>query len=207
MPSSVSRHCPLPLRRSAGSVMQQGILYRARTPELRSTGSAKSRHSLQAALNGAIRVRSAHRDHALAGCARGRESPRCGPRRVGGPSGSDLTGTWVGSYGWPGGSYWSDDGACTLQIDGDGTSRAVVTPAPGRQQCGEGVDVVGDGGHGRQSRHPAQLHGPIGDPRSGRGPALRDGPRSHRGGTDYDLPRARSHCRPDRPSASALGQG
>jgi hypothetical protein len=43
----------------------------------------------------------------------------------------DLTGTWRGSYGWPGGSYWPADGVCTLRINGNGTFQTVVTPAPG----------------------------------------------------------------------------
>jgi hypothetical protein len=41
----------------------------------------------------------------------------------------DLTGTWHGSFSWPGGSYWVDDGYCTMQINKDGTFRATCSPA------------------------------------------------------------------------------
>ena len=69
---------------------------------------------------------------ALAGCAgQGARVPAAGLVASATPTGSDLAGTWVGSFGWPGGSYLLDEGACTLQIDADGTFRAVVTPAPG----------------------------------------------------------------------------
>jgi hypothetical protein len=43
----------------------------------------------------------------------------------------DLDGTWEGSFGWPGGSYWPDDGNCTVRINGDGTFTATVVPTPG----------------------------------------------------------------------------
>lgn len=43
----------------------------------------------------------------------------------------DLGGTWQGSFGWPGGSYWPDDANCTVRINGDGTFTATVVPAPG----------------------------------------------------------------------------
>lgn len=69
---------------------------------------------------------------ALAGCAGpGARGPAAGLVASATPMASDLAGTWRGSYGWPGGSYWSDDGFCTLRIDGEGTFHAVVTPAPG----------------------------------------------------------------------------
>lgn len=69
---------------------------------------------------------------ALAGCAApGARVPAGGLVASASPAGSDLTGTWAGSYGWPGGSYWPDDGLCTLRIEADGTFHAVVTPAPG----------------------------------------------------------------------------
>lgn len=69
---------------------------------------------------------------ALAGCAGPSASiPATGLVASAAPTASDLTGTWVGFYGWPGASYWPDDGACTLRIAGDGTFHAVVTPLPG----------------------------------------------------------------------------
>jgi hypothetical protein len=43
----------------------------------------------------------------------------------------DLAGTWHGFFTWPGGTYWTDDGHCTLRIDRDGAFSATVTPAPG----------------------------------------------------------------------------
>jgi hypothetical protein len=69
---------------------------------------------------------------ALAGCAGpSARVPAAGLVASAAPTTSELTGTWRGSYGWPGGSYWPNDGVCTLRIDGDGTFHAVVAPAPG----------------------------------------------------------------------------
>lgn len=69
---------------------------------------------------------------ALAGCAGpSARVPAAGLVASAVPTTSDLTGTWRGSYGWPGGSYWPNDGVCTLRINVDGTFHAVVTPAPG----------------------------------------------------------------------------
>lgn len=42
-----------------------------------------------------------------------------------------LAGTWHGSFAWPGASYWTDNGDCTLRINEDGTFSATVTPTPG----------------------------------------------------------------------------
>ena len=200
--------------------LQQGILYRAGTPHVRSTGPASSRYSLHAArIALASPMLLAGQEDvmrpfgyvlliatvALAGCAgQGARVPAAGLVASATPTGSDLTGTWVGSFGWPGGSYLLDEGACTLRIDADGTFRAVVTPAPGANNLAKASTWSGTAADVGQSRRLAQHHGSIGDPHSGRGPALRDGPGSHRGSTDRDLLRARSHGRPGRPRAGAL---
>jgi hypothetical protein len=69
---------------------------------------------------------------AIAGCAGPSGPPRteavstAAATRFG-----DLDGTWKGSYGWPGGSYWPDDANCTLRIEDDGTFTASVVPMPG----------------------------------------------------------------------------
>ena len=69
---------------------------------------------------------------ALAGCA-GPSTTLMGAglMSAASPVASDLAGTWRGSFGWPGGSYWPDDGICTLQINGDGTFSGTIKPAPG----------------------------------------------------------------------------
>ncbi len=46
-------------------------------------------------------------------------------------AGAALPGTWHGSFAWPGGTYWTDDGDCTLRISRDGTFSPTVTAAPG----------------------------------------------------------------------------
>lgn len=62
----------------------------------------------------------------------------------------DLSGTWQGSFGWPGGSYWPDDGNCTLRVNRDGTFTATVVPTPGannlakKSQWSGTVDRDGD---------------------------------------------------------------
>lgn len=66
---------------------------------------------------------------ALAGCAG--PNARSSAGGLVASAASDLAGTWRGSYGWPGGSYWADDGVCILRINEDGTFNATVTPAPG----------------------------------------------------------------------------
>jgi hypothetical protein len=69
---------------------------------------------------------------AVAGCAGPGALGRSGavvPAAGYGPG--DLGGTWEGSYGWPGGSYWPNDGHCTVRINGDGTFTATVVPIPG----------------------------------------------------------------------------
>lgn len=68
------------------------------------------------------------------------------------------------------GSYWPDDGACTLRIDGDGTFRAVVTPVPGANNLAKASTWSG----------PAAATGNHVILRSSRGPSVtlvRDGDR------------------------------
>ena len=69
---------------------------------------------------------------AIAGCAGPSSQSRAGAMTSAAASRSgDLNGTWEGSYGWPGGSYWPDDANCTLRIKDDGTFTASVVPIPG----------------------------------------------------------------------------
>jgi hypothetical protein len=68
---------------------------------------------------------------AIAGCA-GPGATVAAPRRTAAAlRAPGLAGTWHGSFGWPGGTYWTDDGHCTLRINEDGTFFATLTPAPG----------------------------------------------------------------------------
>jgi hypothetical protein len=69
---------------------------------------------------------------AVAGCAGPSSLTRTGDViRAAASQAGDLGGTWKGSFGWPGGSYWPDDGNCTLRIKDDGTFTAHVVPIPG----------------------------------------------------------------------------
>ena len=68
---------------------------------------------------------------AIAGCAGPGARAAAPGRAEAALRAPDLAGTWHGSFGWPGGTYWADDGHCTLRINEDGTFSATVTPAPG----------------------------------------------------------------------------
>ena len=70
---------------------------------------------------------------AVAGCAGPSAQSRAGDVVTAATAGQpgELSGTWEGSYGWPGGSYWPDDANCTLRIKDDGTFTATVVPIPG----------------------------------------------------------------------------
>ena len=85
---------------------------------------------------------------AVAGCAGPSSLTRTGDViRAAASQAGDLGGTWKGSFGWPGGSYWPDDGNCTLRIKDDGTFTAHVVPIPGANnlpshRAGPGRSVV-----------------------------------------------------------------
>ena len=75
----------------------------------------------------------------------------CAWRNAGGapPRMHNLTGTWHGDIGQPGGSRYAVEAQATLEIKPDGTFSAIVAPARGsnnlaRRSSWSGV-VVGDG--------------------------------------------------------------
>jgi hypothetical protein len=41
---------------------------------------------------------------------------------------SDLSGTWHGSFGWVGGTFYTDEGVCVLRINNDGTFTETIVP-------------------------------------------------------------------------------
>ena len=67
----------------------------------------------------------------VAGCARASvSSPASSSVVAASATATDLSGTWRGFVSWVGGTQWVDDGEATVQINGDGTFTATITPVP-----------------------------------------------------------------------------
>lgn len=85
-------------------------------------------------------------------------------------------GAWRGSFAWPGGTYWTDDGDCMLRVDRDGTFSATVTaargrttwrrprPGPGPVSAGDRVTLRSSQGPSTPLRSGDRLHGVAEDP-------------------------------------------